>query len=111
MTNALARALYTRLTMPYDSPHRLIDSVASLLIDKTVSRWDDSTLAAFDIALRSAVRQIEEYALQAAKDDPDLSFDLVKLAEVRIKNLYRYLRQITGSQEAAKILEKIASEE
>lgn len=111
MTNALARALYTRLTMPYDSPHRLIDSIASLLIDRTVNRWDDSTLTAFDIALRSAVRQIEEYALQAAKDDPDLSIDLVKLAEVRIKNLYRYLRQITGSQEAAKILEKIASEE
>ena len=111
MTNALARALYPRLTMPYDSPHRLIDSVASLLIDRTVNRWDDSTLAAFDIALRSAVRQIEEYALQAAKDDPDLSVDLVKLAEVRIKNLYRYLTQITGSKEAAKILKHIASEE
>ena len=111
MTNALARALYTRLTMPYDSAHRLIDSVASLLIDKTVNRWDDSTLAAFDIALRSAVRQIEEFALQAAKDDPVLSVDLVKLAEVRIKNLYRYLRQITGSQEAARILKQIASEE
>jgi hypothetical protein len=111
MSNALAKAVLTRLKMPYAEPHMLIDSIASLLVDKTVNRWDDSTLAAFDIALRSAISQIEEYALQTAKDRPELAQELAQLAEVRIKNLYRYLKEIVGGDEASSRLREISDQQ
>lgn len=111
VTNSVAKALYTRFTISYDSPHRLIDSIASLLVDKTVNRWDDSTLSAFDRALRSAISQLEEYAMEIARQRPATAGNLSKLAVVRMKNLYGYLKDILGQDDARKTLLRIVEED
>jgi hypothetical protein len=97
--------------MTYDTPQRLLDSLSSLLLDKTIHRWDDSSLAAFDIALRSAIRQIEEVALESARTTGDHAEEMIQLAETRIRNLYKYLDDIAGRDRASMIINRIIAQE
>jgi hypothetical protein len=111
MPSSKARAFHSRLSFGYDEPRLLLNSIASVLVDKTINRWDDSTLTLFDRTLRSAVNQLEEYALQTAKDSPELSRDLAGLATSRIRSLYKYLVDVVGNADAAKSLQEILAEE
>jgi len=108
VTDSRAVALFNRLLMPQDSAHLLIDSVASLITDKTVNRWDDSTITEFDRLFRTAIAQIEEHAIHKAKESETGVGELTNLAVTRFEHLFDFLVDIVGKEKAkSKVLEML----
>ena len=108
VTDSRAVALFNRLLIPQDSAHLLIDSVASLITDKTVNRWDDSTITEFDRLFRSAIAQIEEHAIHKAKESEIGVGELTNLAVTRFEHLFDFLVEIVGKEKAkSKVLEML----
>ena len=50
LRDGVAKGLLSRMRIPYDSDHLLLESLASLLVGQSLSRWDDNTLAIFEPA-------------------------------------------------------------
>jgi hypothetical protein len=65
LIDGVCKGLLARMQMEYTSDDLLLDSLASLLVGKPLSRWDDSTLPAFDRELTSTIHRIEDSALDA----------------------------------------------
>ena len=63
LADGIAEGLLARMQMPYDSDELLLDSLSSVLIGKSLSRWDDSTVAIFDREFHNMVPRIEDIAL------------------------------------------------
>ncbi|MCK6510991.1 hypothetical protein L6R29_13600 [Myxococcota bacterium] len=57
--NAMQRGFLTRLKMPYETSHLLLDSVASLLVGRSPDKWDDAQEANFDKQVIAFVSDIE----------------------------------------------------
>lgn len=105
LSDGVAKALLSRMRMPYESDARLIDSLGSLLLGKTVARWDDSSLAAFDRELQNVVRRVEDATLVSA--NPADVGGISQLIEGRMAELYRKLVEMIGTEEAQAVLDSI----
>ena len=96
--------------MPYDDDELLIESLSHLLVGKSVSKWDDSTVIDFDRNVREAVRLIEEAALSADLDlsDDDAARDgLSRLLRERMTDLYERTTALLGPEGADRMLASI----
>lgn len=90
----------------------MVDSIAALLIGRSINRWDDSAITVFDRKVKDTVNHIEEYVLQASSGTSDAIYKngLMSLAHERIRFLYRKLINISSKEEADKILSQIKEE-
>ncbi len=101
LNDSVSKGLLSRVRMPYPSDDKLIDSLSSLLLRKTLNRWDDSSIAAFDREIHSAVRRIEELALSSEfRVSGAMKNGLTHLVQERMKKLYGRLTHIVGAEEA-----------
>lgn len=110
LSDGIAKGLLARMQMPYESDELLLESLASLLVGKSLSRWDDSTVAIFDRELQNVVRRIEDIALSS---DGILSVGetsengISELVRGRMTELFERLARIVGIEEARHILESV----
>ena len=106
LTDGVAKALLSRMRMPYETDAGLLDSLGSLLIGKTVGRWDDSTVATFDREFHNVVRRIEDTSLAGGeKSDAGGISDLI---HGRMVELYDRLVGLVGKSEAQAVIDSIA---
>jgi hypothetical protein len=107
-----AKAFLRRIRIRYDSWNQFIDSIAALLIGRSINRWDDSAITVFDRKVKDTVNHIEEYVLQVSSDKSDTVFKagLMNLAHERMRFLYQKLITISSKEEADRILSQIKNE-
>mgnify|MGYP006423778777 CR=1 FL=1 len=103
-----AKGLLTRMRTEYDTDQILVNSLAHLLLGRPLSRWDDSTVHAFDRELQTTVRRIEETALAsetALDDSGSASLGLSELVAGRVDELFHHLVRLVGEGQARTIIE------
>ena len=94
------------IVMKYDSEEAFIDSLSSLAVGRPVSRWDDSSVAAFDREVHAVVTRIEESAwAHSSKSVSDEG--LKNLAAIRIRSLFLKLVDVVGENEARRMVTRI----
>jgi len=100
LSDGVAKGFVSRLGLDYDSDQLLIDSLASLLVKKSVRRWDDTVVALFDRKLSSIVLKIENSARSLDDPSDDLKAGLSELLTGRLSDLYSQLVEVVGDGEA-----------
>ena len=110
LNDGVAKGLITRLMVNYENDNALLESLSSLLVGKSLSRWDDSTVAQFERELTDVVHRVEEIALTSQEDLGEntlASAGLENLISGRIQELFGRLVKVVGEEEAEKVVEKI----
>jgi hypothetical protein len=108
--DGVAKGLLSRMQMPYDSDELLLDSLASLLVGKPLSRWDDSTVALFDREIHNVIHRIEDAGLSAeagAVTEGAAVSGLTELVRGRIAELVERLAALVGEEQALDVLDSI----
>lgn len=101
LNDSVSKGLLSRMCMSYTSDAKLVGSLSSLLLKKTINRWDDSYIANFDREIHSVVRRIEEAALSFEfKASGAVQNGLANLVQERMNVLYERLTDIVGPEEA-----------
>lgn len=110
LTDGIAKGLLARMQMPYESDELLLESLSSLLVGKSLTRWDDSTVAVFDREFQNIVRRIEDFALSSdgiitgeEGDDSGIS----QLVRGRMTELFERLATLIGVEEATAVLDSV----
>lgn len=75
------------------SPKSLANSLSSILLQRSLDKWDDRTAAQFRFALRDARERIESAALDTDRPDPALR----PVVEARLKELTAMLGKIDAA--------------
>jgi len=104
------QGLLSRMVMEYESDDRFLDSISSLLIGKTVNRWDDSAAIQFARNFPEAVHRIEEAAIRndiVAMNDGKAVEGLEKLLSGRLRDLLTRLVDLVGSEKAIQITDQL----
>jgi hypothetical protein len=112
LTDGIAKGLLARMRTPYDTDATLIESLSSLLVGKSLGRWDDSTITLFDRELYTVVRRIEEAALASAtslQGQGPAIHGLAELIQRRIGELFEYLVHLVGATEAQETLSTVGT--
>jgi len=109
LSDGVTKGLLSRMSLDYESDSLLIDSLASLLVKKSVRRWDDSMAAAFDREFTAYVSKIEHSARSFPAPTPQLRKGLSLLVLGRIKQMYNQLSDLVGDDEAETMLAEINS--
>lgn len=105
LNDGVAKGLLSRMSLDYESDALFIDSLASLLVKKSVRRWDDSTAAAFDREFTAYVGKIENAARSYPAPTTDLQEGLSQLVFGRMQELYNQLSDLVGEDQACSMLE------
>ena len=114
LTDGICKGLLLRMQMEYMNDDLLLDSLASLLVGKPLTRWDDSTMPAFERELTSTIHRIEDSALDAgntAQLGDEARNGLVSLVQGRMEELAKRLAQLLGPEKANNILDTLRPEE
>ena len=98
LTDGIAKGLVIRVRMGYETDEHLMDSLSSLLVGKSIARWDDSAMTIFDREIQNAVHRVEEHALSNTKGG-DVDRSLADLVCGRIDDLIGRLVEIAGKEE------------
>ncbi|TWT50978.1 hypothetical protein Pla22_37220 [Rubripirellula amarantea] len=109
LSDGVAKGMLSRMSLEYESDSLLIDSLASLLVKKSVRRWDDSMAAAFDREFTAYVSKIENSARTFPAPTPQLQEGLSRLVLGRIQELYHQLSDLVGEDEAKTMLKQFNS--
>lgn len=110
--SVVAKGLITRCQMAYDDDHKLLESVASLLVGKRFDRWDDATAAEFDRELRGIVHEIEDVAISADArflGGGEVVEGITGLIQGRIESLVEQLGELMGDDEARSMVLSLLS--
>lgn len=110
LTDGIAKGLLARMQIHYDSEGLLLDSLSSLLVGRSLSRWDDSTVAIFDREVQNIVRRIEDIALSSdgILENVDTSENGVsQLVRGRMTELFERLAKLVGVEAATAVLESV----
>lgn len=113
LTDGVCKGLLTRMQMEYTSDDLLLDSLASLLVGKPLSRWDDSTLPAFERELTSTIHRIEDSALDAGNTlqlGDEARQGLVSLVRGRMTELARRVADLLGPEKTDELFDSLRSE-
>lgn len=109
LSDGVAKGMLSRMSLDYESDSLLIDSLASLLVKKSVRRWDDSMAAAFDREFTAYVSKIENSARTFPAPTPQLQEGLSRLVLGRMQELYHQLSDLVGDDDAEAMLKQINS--
>ncbi len=110
LNDGVAKGLITRMMKDYEEDSGLLESLSSLLVGKSFSRWEDSTVTQFDRELTDVVHRVEEAALASQETfggNTLASAGLERLILGRIKDLYGRFSAIAGEERANEVLNKI----
>ena len=110
LSDGVAKGFISRLSLDYDSDQLLVDSLASLLVKKSVRRWDDSIVAIFDREVNNIVVKIENAARSYPKRDKSLKSGLSHLLVGRLSGLYQQLVDVVGEDEAGELINNVINE-
>jgi len=110
LSDGVAKGFISRLSLDYDSEQLMVDSLASLLVKKSVRRWDDSIVAIFDREINNIVVKIENAARSSPSRDKALKAGLSHLLLGRLSGLYEQLVEVVGKEEAKEQLANIIQE-
>ena len=110
LSDGIAKGFISRLSLDYDSEQLMVDSLASLLVKKSVRRWDDSIVAIFDREINNIVVKIENAARSYPKRDKSLKTGLSHLLAGRLSGLYQQLVDVVGEEEANELITNITKE-
>jgi hypothetical protein len=109
LTDGVAKGMLSRMSLDYESDSLLIDSLASLLVKKSVRRWDDSMAATFDREFTSYVTKIENAARSYPAPTDGLKDGLSRLVLGRVQQLFTQLSSLVGKEEAAKMVQQLST--
>lgn len=109
LSDGVAKGLLSRMSLEYESDSLLIDSLASLLVKKSVRRWDDSMAAAFDREFTSYVAKIENSARSYPAPTQGLRDGLSRLVLGRVQQLFMQLSDLVGEERASEMLHKLGT--
>jgi len=109
LSDGVAKGLLSRMSLDYESDSLLIDSLASLLVKKSVRRWDDSMAAAFDREFTSYVAKIENLARSYPAPTQGLKDGLSRLVLGRVQQLIAQLSELVGEEKAAVMVQKLGT--
>jgi hypothetical protein len=101
------------MQMEYPSDELLLDSLASLLVGKPLTRWDDSTLPAFERELTSTIHRIEDSALDAGNAlqlGDEARQGLVALVQGRMTELASRLADLLGPEKTNELFDSLRPE-
>jgi hypothetical protein len=101
------------MQMDYPSDDLLLDSLASLLVGKPLTRWDDSTLPAFERELTSTIHRIEDSALDAGNAmqlGDEARQGLVALVQGRMTELAGRLTDLLGPEKTNELFDLLRPE-
>lgn len=111
LKDGMSRGFVTRMSMPYNDPESLLDSISSLLIGKGVTRWDDSSISAFEREILDMVHRIEESLLKENfENSTEVKSGLTRLAKTRMMGMYQKLVELAGEEEALAFVEELSNE-
>ena len=110
LSDGVAKGFISRLSLDYDSEQLMVDSLASLLVKKSVRRWDDSIVAIFDREINNIVVKIENAARSSPNRDKSLKAGLSHLLAGRLSGLYQQLIEVVGEEVAKEQLANIIQE-
>jgi len=113
LTDGVCKGLLARMQMDYPSDDLLLDSLASLLVGKPLTRWDDSTMPAFERELTSTIHRIEDSALDAGKAlqlGDEARHGLVALVQGRMAELAGRLTDLLGPERADELFDLLRPE-
>jgi hypothetical protein len=109
LSDGVAKGLLSRMSLDYETDSLLIDSMASLLVKKSVRRWDDSMAAAFDREFTSYVAKIENSARSYPAPPQGLRDGLSRLVFGRVQQLFAQLSNLVGEEKAAEMIQQLRS--
>jgi len=110
LTDGVAKGLLSRMRMAYKSDHMLLESLSSLLVGKSMNRWNDVTVSEFEQKVHDVVRRIEEAALTAdvdLADDGTAAHGLAQLVSGRTGELFDHMVKLVGEEEAERMFHSI----
>ena len=110
VTDGIAKGLLSRMRMPYGSDDMLIESLSSLLVGRSLGRWDDRTISVFDRELQHVVHRIEEMALASDAtllDQGKAALGLAELVQGRMTALFDRLVTLVGIEAAQRTLSAV----
>jgi len=113
LTDGVCKGLLARMQMDYPSDDLLLDSLASLLVGKPLTRWDDSTLPAFERELTSTIHRIEDSALDAGNAmqlGDEARQGLVALVQGRMTELAGRLTDLLGPEKTNELFDLLRPE-
>jgi hypothetical protein len=108
LSDGVAKGLLSRMSLDYETDSLLIDSIASLLVKKSVRRWDDSMAAAFDREFTSYVAKIENSARSYPAPTEGLRQGLSRLVFGRVRQLFEQLSGLVGEEKAAEMVQQLS---
>ncbi len=109
LQDGIAKGFLLRLKKPYATDYQLIDSIANLLVERGLARWEDATAIAFEREFESIVRRLEDRLLSAHGEfavDVEAA-QISSLVGRRISDLYKSLAAIVGDEEAKHVLASV----
>ena len=110
MNDGVAKGLITRMLIDYKEDNGLLESLSSLLVGKSFSRWEDSTVTQFDRELTDVVHRVEEVALasqETFEGNTLASAGLERLISGRMEELFERLTVVVGREKADEILSSV----
>ena len=113
LIDGVCKGLLARMQMEYTSDDLLLDSLASLLVGKPLSRWDDGTLPAFERELTSTIHRVEDSAMDAGNTSQlgdEARRGLVSLVRGRMTELAGRLADLLGPEKANELFDSLRSE-
>jgi hypothetical protein len=105
LTDTTQKAFLTRLNHEYSNDGALLDSLGSLLVGRGLSRWDDSTILAFERSFQNHVRAVEDASLSS--NCTEKSDGVTDLIYGRMQELYDRLKDQVGKDEAQAVLDAV----
>jgi hypothetical protein len=110
LTDGICKGTLARMQMDYPSDDLLLDSLASLLVGKPLTRWDDGTLPAFERELNSTIHRIEDSALDAGNASQlgeEARQGLVALVQGRMTKLAGRLSDLLGPEKTNEMFDSL----
>jgi hypothetical protein len=105
LKDGTAQGFFSRMKISYESDLQLLESLASHLVLRLFTRWDDDTAQSFERELHNVVHRIEEYALLSQHKlahKGAAAAGLAQLVERRIKELAEKMTELIGKEETHK---------
>jgi hypothetical protein len=104
LNDSVSTGLLSIMRLSYASDLKFIDSLSSLLIGRTLNRWDDSCIATFDREIHNVISRVEEAALSLeVKVSGAVKNGLANLVQGRMNELFSRLTDIVGNKEAQEL--------
>ena len=113
LQDRVARAVLSRMQTAYADDHALADALATVLVGRRISDWDQTLPAPFMRRLERSLRAVEEAATSLLGQPgaaQEIREGLTQIVMARARTVAGQLASVVGEGDAAEKLEAIASD-